>query len=302
VSEPSLEYQDRLPPGWVSGADPVGIPGEEGEIMDPRFYPPSGWFSTLDLAVLKPRFSQTINGTIAATGDFVELPTARLNWTVSPRVGLGYRFLNSGELLLSYEAVGSRGSAPFPSFSPAGDGNLRSRFDLNVVTLDWVALENSFGPNWGMKWWGGVAYGNAYVDSTATASDLFARTSGVTYGVGAHAGLDLRRALPWAGWSAFSRLDSMYLCLPSSQKVVEAVPQPDGSTVSGLTRFNYNATPILFSVDAGLSYTTPDLGVGHWVRLTAGYHFERWWGLGSAVQSDEGLRLQGILFRAEITY
>jgi hypothetical protein len=270
--------------------------------MDPRFYAPSGWFGTLDVAVLKPRLVQNINGTIAATGDFVVLPTARLDWTASPRVGLGYRFRNAGELLLSYQSVVSSGSAAFPTFSAAGDGTLRSRFDLNVVSLDWVALENSFGPKWGLRWWGGLAFANSYFDSTATASDLFQRTSAVTYGVGAHAGLDVRRALPWSGCSLYGRLDGMYLALPSSQKVVETAPQPDGNTVSGLTRFNYVGTPILFNVDAGLSYTTPDLGVGRWVRFTAGYHFERWWGLGSSVQSDAGLRLQGVIFKAEITF
>ena len=303
AGEPSLEYQDRLPRGWVSGGDPVGIPGEEGEIRDPRFYPPSGWFGTLDVGVLKPRVTQRISGVVAATGDTVQLPTAPLDWTGSPRVGLGYRFLNAGELVLTYQSVVSDGGAPFPTFSPAGDGTLRSRLNLNVVSLDWAGVENSFGPNWGMKWRAGVAYANVYFDSTATAADLFQRTSALVNGVGPHVGLELWRALPWSGWSLFGRLDGMYLALPSSQKEVEAIPQPDGSTVSGLERRNYVATPTEFAVDAGLSYTTPHLGVGRWVRFTAGYHFERWWSLGASSHSaDMGLRLQGVIFRAEITY
>src|SRR5260370_41027342 len=50
---PSLEFQDLNPPGWVSGGDPVGIPGEKGEILDPRFYPPPGWFCTLTECVFE---------------------------------------------------------------------------------------------------------------------------------------------------------------------------------------------------------------------------------------------------------
>jgi hypothetical protein len=316
AAEPSLEYQDRLPPGWVSGGDPVGIPGEEGEIQDPRFYPPPGWFANLDVGVIQPHIGQNINGDVPnmLTGgtDRVQLPTAHLSWTATPRIGLGYRFANAGELLLTYQSVLASGTTVLPDFggSPAC---LHSRLNLNVATFDWVSLENSFGPHWSMKWRGGIALAQCYFDNTASGFVVDQRTSEAFLVGGVHAGLDLWRALPAPGWALFCRLDSMYMVGGVRQKAAETIVTPGGAVSTGVTNNAYiptvNAyskqiTPITFATEAGVSYTPPDLG--HWLRLTAAYHFERWWALGNPIAqvggSDAGFTFSGLFLRCEITY
>jgi hypothetical protein len=312
-----LEYQDRLPPGWVSGTDPVGLRGEAGEIQDPRFYPPAGWFTNVEVGMFRPRIPQNINGDVPnpLTGgvDRVQLPTARMNWTATPRIGLGYRFLNAGELLLTYQTVLGSGTQLYPGFGGAA-GSLHSRLNLNVITGDWVSLENSLGPHWSMKWRGGVALATAFFDNTATGATVQQSTSEYFISGGPHAGLDVWRALPAPGLALFGRLDGMFQVGAASQKERETFVVPGGRAVSGSAQNTYvpvsgpfyskQINPLTLIVEAGVSYTPP--GVGRWTRLTAAYHFERWWDLGNSIAnvngSDAGFIFQGFFLRAEITY
>ena len=299
---PSPEYQDRNPPGWVSGGDPVGIPGEKGEILDPRFYPPPGWFTNIDLGVVKPHLENQVHGQVSINGgvDTVQLPTAPLEWTATPRVGLGYRFPNAGELILSYQSLISSGTTSLPNFDAAGNGSLHSRLNMNVATFDWVSLENSFGPNWGMKWHGGIVYTNTYFDSTARGQIVTQRTSGLLNTAGVRAGLDLSYALPPPGLSLFGRLDGMFMIGPAQQVVEETIRATDGSQASSRSTDIVNAVPLVLTLEGGVSYAPPSMA--RWLRLTAGYHFEQWWDLGFPLFSDAQLTIQGIFLRAEITY
>jgi hypothetical protein len=314
--EPSLEYQDRMPPGWVSGGDPVGIRGEEGEIQDPRFYAPPGWFANVEVGVLRPRIPQNINGDVPnpLTGgtDRVQLPTAPLNWTATPRIGLGYRFPNAGELLLTYQSLVASGTELLPGLG-GPVGSLHSRLNLNVVTLDWVSLENSLGPHWSMKWRAGGAFATGYFDNNATSTGFQQSTSEYFIVGGPHAGLDVWRALPAPGWALFGRLDGMYTVGAGRQKEAETIVVPGGGSITSGIQNNYipsvnayskQVTPLTLTVEAGVSYTPP--GVGHWLRLTAAYHFERWWALGNTIAqsggSDAGFIFQGVFLRGEITW
>jgi hypothetical protein len=304
------QFQDRNPRGWVSGGDPVGIPGEEGEILDPRFYPLSGWFANVEVGVMGPHLANQVNGDVPIAGrvDHVQLPTAPLDWTASPRVGLGYRFANAGELLLSYQSLVSEGSSAISNNTGLA-GSLRSRLNLNVATFDWVSLENSFGPDWGMKWHAGAAYSSGYFDTQATSPALAQKTTDLFNAGGIHAGLDLWRALPAPGLSVFGRLDGMFMVGPVNQSVSETINPFGTAATAGLTQNQYipavntftnTATPIVLILEGGVSYTPPNLG--RWLRLTAAYHFERWWAVGMPLSSDGELILNGVIFRAEISW
>jgi hypothetical protein len=303
---PSEVYQDRNPPGWISGSDPVGIPGEKGEILDPRFYPPPGWFTSAGVGIVKPHLLNQVNGQVPINGglDTVKLPTAPLDWTATPRVGVGYRFANAGELLFSYQSVLSSGTTSLPNFDAVGNGSLHSRLNLNLVNLDWISRENSFGPNWGMKWLAGIAYTNMYVDSTATGQALTQRTANLINTAGAHAGLDLNWALPYPGLSLFGRMDGMFMVGPVNQSVEETIGPVSGRTnniyIPGVNSFTNTVNPMVLILEGGVSYTPPS--VSRWLRFTAAYHFEHWWDVGMPLSSDVQLTIQGIILRAEINF
>jgi hypothetical protein len=225
---------------------------------------------------------------------------------------VGYRFPNAGELLLSYQSVVSSGSELLSSFG-GGPGGLTSRLNLNVVTFDWVSKENSFGPDWCMTWRGGVAIATGYLDNTATSAALDQRTSNYFIAGGVHGGLDLWRALPAPGWALYGRAEGLYMVGGVKQKEAETIVAPDGTVSSAAIQNTYipavnaysrQVTPVVLTLEGGVSYTPPD--IGHWLRLTAAYHFERWWALGNPIAqingSDAGFIFQGIIFRAEITW
>jgi hypothetical protein len=306
-SVPSSEvFQDRNPPGWVSGGDPVGIPGEKGEILDPRFYPPPGWFASVETGIVKPHLLNQVNGQVPIGGglDTVKLPTAPLDWTATPRVGVGYRFANAGELIFSYQSLISSGTTTLPNFDAAGNGSLHSRLNMNVANLDWVSLENSFGPDWGMKWRAGIVYTNAYFDSTGTGQMVTQRTANLINTAGVHTGLELNRALPFPGLSLFGRMDGMFMVGPVNQSVEETIGTASGRTnniyIPGVNSFTNTATPLVLTLEGGVSYTP--VSAARWLRLTAAYHFEQWWDVGMPLSSDVQLTIQGIVFRAEITF
>ncbi len=250
------------------------------------------------MGVFKPHLINQVHGQVPINGgvDTVQLPTAPLDWTGSPRVGVGYRFANAGELIFSYQFLLSSGTSLLPNFDAAGNASLHSRLNMNVANFDWVSLENSLGPDWGMKWRAGIAFTNAYFDSTATGQVLTQRTSTLINTAGVRAGLELNRALPYPGLALFGRVDGMFMVGPGDQRVEETIR----NVASGKTSNSVPATPIVLTLEGGMSYSPPALG--RWLRLTAAYHFEQWWALGFPTTSDLELTVQGIILRAEITY
>jgi hypothetical protein len=236
--------------------------------------------------------------TIGNGTDLVHLPTNNLRTTVTPRFELGYRFDQaSGEFLASYRFVETTGSDTIASFGPDGaPGSVHSRFDLNVLDLDYASRELPFAmaPGWDMKWLAGVRLASLYFDSQGSAPGFSQRETNHFGGAGPHAGVQLWRRLGESGLSLFGRLDFAFLTGRVRQSYTETVGASAGETdVSQI-----QGAPIL-AVQAGLAWTPS--GIDH-LRLAAGYTFEDWWNIGLVDQSRAQAIVQGIFIRGEWRY
>src|SRR5207248_3471959 len=67
-----------------------------------------GWFALAELDLIGPHIMNRVTGPATVNGrtDVIHLPTADLDWTVAPKVELGYRFSDlCPELIASYRFV-----------------------------------------------------------------------------------------------------------------------------------------------------------------------------------------------------
>jgi hypothetical protein len=318
VQPPSAPVPGYLPPSFGPGYVPVPPPpsviypypdtsgpwvrGDSG--LDRPQTPPPGLLFNLDFDVvgvhLKNRLQAPVTDGSGATY-VVQLPTASLDWTVSPRFELGYRFPQGcGELLLSYRFLTTDGRQTLAGFDlDGGDVPLRSRLNVNVVDLDYASPEFSPLPHWNVQARLGARIATVYFDSLADGYYITEQTSNNFVGGGPHFGVDARRTLDLPGLSFFSRIDGAVVIGRVHQSFEEAYVTADGSVVGGATDIhNTQGVPVL-SFLAGLSWTPQSY---HWRRYSLGYVFEQWWGVGQAGLSHADLTSQGVFFRAEFSF
>jgi hypothetical protein len=284
----------------------TGRPWQRGDIgLDRPQTPPPGLLFNLDFDVvgvhIKNRLQAPVVTDNAGTTFVVQLPNADLDWTVSARFELGYRFPeHCGELLLSYRFLTTDGRATLVGFDLDGsDVPLRSRLDMNVVDLDYASPEISPLPHWNVQGRVGARIATVFFDSSADGYFIEERTSNNFVGGGPHFGLDAWRTLDWPGFSFFTRIDGAVVIGRVHQSFEEAYVTTDGSVTGGTTDIhNTQAVPVL-SLLAGLSWTPYRY---HWRHYSLGYVFEQWWGVGQAGPSHADLTSQGIFFRAEFSF
>src|SRR5262245_1471256 len=128
-----------------------------GDLFDPSFAPP-GWFGAVEVDILKPHLKDRVSGNVYyndGSYDTIQLPSAGLDWTVSPRFELGYRFCDGwGEIAFSYRYLGSQGRADLPNFdffAENPDGLLKTHLSVNVFDIDYGTREFSLGSHWDLK-------------------------------------------------------------------------------------------------------------------------------------------------------
>src|SRR5262249_8881212 len=107
-------------------------------LLDPPQLPPVGWFAGLDLGILTGHVTNQLMTAVQnpATGnaDQVGIPSAGLNWTVSPRVEVGYRLPSAfGEFALSYRGLATQGSQSVEGTDVPT--RLSSHLDINQIDL-----------------------------------------------------------------------------------------------------------------------------------------------------------------------
>jgi hypothetical protein len=302
----------RLEPPLDYILDNQNRPVVPDAFLDRAFHPPPGWFTDAEVGMAWLHLLNQATGQVmlAGTPTTVQLPTASLGLTAIPRIGIGYRFQEMGELTLSYQGMFGQGREVLPNFDALGAGSLRSRLNMSVVDFDWAGSENSLGPLWDMKWRFGVRYANIFFDSQAQGAQILdERTSNIFNGAGVRAGLDLHRALPVPGLSLFGKIEGSFLVGPVSQSFEETVRESNGTIVSGVGNsthhvnqdaFTNTATPLILILEGGFSYVPSDWG--HWLRLSAVYHFEQWWAMGIPLTGDGLLTVNGIFFKAELNF
>ncbi len=177
ASSPAQETADMLsslpkpldvPRSMLSPAIPEGPPRaivpdhyfEEDPLLDVPQLPSWGWFAGAEASLVGAHTSKTmLQNSVPFAGrmDTIALQGAPLDWTVSPRVEIGYRLPSGfGEFSLSYRFLTTDGSesAQFPT----GPASLSSGLSTNTFDFDYASHELSLGDNWVMKWRSAAAW------------------------------------------------------------------------------------------------------------------------------------------------
>jgi hypothetical protein len=279
--------------------------------LDPPVLPQPGWVADVEVDVTLPHVSSGIHDTVTLGGvtSRVAIGSARLDWTGSPRVELGYRLPDGfGEFDVAYRFLGARGTGTIegPGSAPDGPASLTSRLDIQVADLDYASNELSI-CCWWLKWRLGLRGADIFFDSRADedpavaagGSGIFERRLTNNYwGIGPHAGLDFERRLSDTGLALVGRLDGAILLGRLEQGFFEV------STTPGLSaqtiRSNPQAVPTA-NVSLGLAWRPPSCQA---LRLFVGYQGEGWWSAGKFADSGSDAQIfdQGVLLRVDFNY
>jgi hypothetical protein len=306
-------FQEGLPAPPFT-CDP--LPGPYFE-RDPRLDPPSwpqpGWFAGVDLGIVGPKVKDRLQEMVQVGSgtDTVHVPNAELNWTVSPRIDVGYRLPSGfGEFALAYRILVTDGSASV--LGPDAVADLKSRLDVNIADFDYLSREMSLWPHCGMKWWFGLRMANIFFDSqavepfaaAAAGSGVFAaHTTNHYLGWGPHYGLELTRHLEPTGLCLTARADGATLLGRIHQDFLEVstVSGPSGALVTGETRRANSQDVPMLRIFLGTTWQPPRYPMVH---LSVGYEYEYWWNvarLSNGISRGEWGE-HGILLRAAFNY
>jgi hypothetical protein len=305
------------PPTPAYTCDP--LPGPYFE-QDPRLdrpeFPQPGWFADAEIEAVGSHFKDRLFGMLqvgSRAPDTIHVPGAELEWTASPRIELGYRLPSGfGDIALSYRSLATEGSGSI--LGAGGIALLKSRLDVHIADLDYISREMSLWPHCGMRWRFGLRYVSLYYDAqqsepfaeAAAGSGVFdMRNTNDYQGWGAHAGVQLERALEDSGFALVGRIDGAYLLGRTRQVFSEETTTlgPDGQPLAGAVRFgDPTAVPIL-NLQLGLGWQPPEHPYTHFFL---GYEYEYWWNAArlatSAPPSRGELSDQGIVLRAEFNF
>jgi hypothetical protein len=309
----SLFQQPSPRPAYA--CDPLPGPCFEPDPrLDPPWLPAPGWFADVELGILVPHVKNRLTDLVqvgSGMPDIVHVPGADLDWTVAPRIELGYRLPSGfGEFAFAYRFFTTDGTGSVAG--PDAVAALKSRLSVNIVDLDYASREFTYFPNWGMKWRFGLRWADAFFDAraqepfaaAAAGSGIFeTRTSNNFWGIGPHAGLELTRRFEGSGLALVGSIDGATLLGRLRQNFFEAAtfPSPDGQLLTGNTRQSASQDVPILHAFLGLSWQPPSYP---YARVSVGYQYEYWWNVGrnSNTLSRGELSDLGVVFRAEFNF
>jgi hypothetical protein len=190
-------------------------------ILDRRDWQTPGWFSNVQLDLIKPHVNSGMNAMLTAGGKqtTVALGNAPLNWTVAPRFELGYRLPSGfGEFMLSDRFFNSQGT-DVVNIKSIGPFVRSSNLSVNYSDIDYGSREYTPTPLWDMRWRAGMRVMETF--NSTRAEDSFAaaaasngifsaRQTNTTTGFGPHFGVEMARKLGESGFSLVGRADIAY--------------------------------------------------------------------------------------------
>jgi hypothetical protein len=308
-----------LPPPPL-GPPPPPLPGpyfQVNPLLDPPALPAPGWFTDVEVGILGPHVKNHLNGTVQlpgqprkATPDNVHVPGADLDWTVAPRLSLGYRLPSGfGEFIFDFRPLASEGSGSLPVAK--GAVGLKSRLDLDELDLDYASREFSLWPTCDMKWRAGLRLNYIYFDALAAgpvgtagggSTTFAARDTDWYVGFGPHWGLLLAKHLAGTGLSLVGQADSALELGRIRQGFFEEGTAVGGAPVAGQTHLSSSQAVYMVNAQLGIGWQPQDYQN---LRFFLGYQYETWWNVGrlSTTPNSRGeLSDQGIVLRAEYNF
>jgi hypothetical protein len=297
------------------------LPGryfEPDPLLDPPNFPQPGFVASVEVQAVGPHIFQQLSNGVPVGGNApgsLTVPITSLNWTVSPKVEVGYRLASGfGEFAINWQYIGTTGSGSTP-FGPGGaPANQSGRFNFNLSDLDYVSREYTPWEHWGMQWRVGFRQVYLFYDTTLTApSAATAATTGVLQqagtngyqGWGGHIGVELDRDLysHVPGLSLVAKLDFGDTAGFVQQKVSQ-------TTLAGYSFGDVQqgqAVPEL-AAQLGLNYRQPG---GRYEFFVGGF-YQYWWNVGTlpnfglnvsgAPRSGGELSLTGVTARFSYNY
>jgi major outer membrane protein len=268
-----------------------------------------GWYVQHGVGLFKPHIKSRITSGAPLSPQFtapVQLPMGGLlDWTGSPDLHLGYRFAASqDELHVRYQGVFSQGSQVSPGFDAFGSATLTGRLSANIVDLDYVSREllyRAIMPNLtrDVDFRFGIRTATVFFDSRAVGHQILnEHMSNMFAGVGPRVGFDASRWV-FGGLGFYFQSEGSALVGQVHQRFSETA-LVNGSRLIASSSTPYQSTGVgILALESGLRW------VPRWnenLRLSIGYHWERWWNVGAADGSNAELTLQGIFFRGELRF
>ena len=316
LPKPPDEPRSLFSPAIAEGPPRAIVPDhyfEEDPRLDLPELPAVGWFAGAEASLVGPHVKNEVKNVVPFAGrlDQIALPSANLDWTVSPRFEVGYRLPSGfGEFSLGYRFLASQGSQS--SEQMFGPATLSSRLDINTFDFDYSSRDISLGENWIMKWTVGGRLAFLYFDSQANQAfalpgspDFFLdqRTTNYFAGFGPHAGLELTRRIQGTGLSLIGKADFATLLGRTHQSFLEAssIPVPGSFLPSSELHTSGSQNVPMVSTDAGIGWQPPAYP---FAQFFFGYHFEYWWNAGRLSTSDARGQIsdEGVTLRAEFVF
>jgi hypothetical protein len=283
-------------------------------LLDKPDFAAPGWFLDADVGFAGPHIKGVETDANAGGNtlpNIESLPTAGLDWTVAPRLQLGYRLPSAfGEIALSYRFLVTDGNGSTSGLD--GTAALHSRLDFNQVDLDYLSREFSLAPHWDMKWHFGIRLAQVYFDSradepqalAAAGSTIFEqRFSNSYWGIGPHASLELQRDVEGTGLSFVGRIDGATLLGRINQGLFEESTKlaPNGQIASAESHLSGTQDVPILNVQAGIGWRPPQYPQA---QLFLGYNYEYWWNVGKI--SNQGtaaeLSVEEIILRLTVNF
>jgi hypothetical protein len=288
------------PPSIAPYQEWNGPPLQGGPHLDVPEVGGFGWFVGIETDIVGAHLKNRLIGPVAFSGstDVVQLPSAQLDWTASPRVEVGYRLPEGcGAIVLAYRSLVAEGGDLLPGFDLDGsDGVLWSRLNVNTLDVDYASHEYALGQCWDLRWKAGARVAGIFFDSTGFGQFREEHSSNNFVGAGPHVGLDVTRRLGAYGLALFSRLDFAALVGDIHQSFEEEFVAPSGTLVGAASRVSGAQVVPDLHFQAGISWSPG--GLYRSLHLSGGYEIENWWDVGQVGLSRAELTSQGIFLRA----
>lgn len=287
---------------------------EHDPLLDAPDLPQPGWFYALDMAVVGPHIFKNLSNDLAVgsrPADHISLPNRGLDWTVAPRMEVGYRLPSGfGGFALSYRTLASTGLSQI--FGPDGLANLRSRMDMHVIDLDYESREYTPSDRWTMRWRVGPrllflfyesALNQSLASATAGTGILQQNLTNSLVAIGPHASVELTRQLGTPGMALLGRVDVGSIAGRIRQGSAESAldsASPTGVSF-GQDHVSSSQTAPMASGLFGLTWKPASTCIDCFV----GYQCEYWWNVGrlSLNPASRGeLAIQGLVLRVQYNY
>ncbi len=235
---------------------------------------------------------------IAGVTSTLTVPDVRLGWTISPRLDVGLRLPNCGEVAIAYRYLTAEGNGTVHS---AVDGALavRSRLDVNLFDIYYGSPITQMAPGLDFKWRAGIRTAFIFYDTQASNPTLNTHATNYFVGSGPEGGMEIDWKLPaLAAFALFGRADGAVLVGQIDQNYTIQNPSVPVSPINGEMELRrYQTVPVL-GVQGGLHFAPPGLGL----KFSIGYALEHWWSLGQLNNARLDLTTQGPFLRGEIAF